>query len=94
MPTWFSARTIVEEQSVSADIKAFQQRYARFDDAYEALKWTLARRADQLGLRSPWKGVEYRLYRQDGDPIAGTPSLIIVYYFDINEVTIVGLRAQ
>jgi hypothetical protein len=92
MPIWFRARTIVEEQSISTDIKTFRQRFARFDDAYDALKWTLARRADQLGLRSSWKGIEYRLYRQDGDPIAGTPSLTVVYCYDNNEVTIIALR--
>jgi hypothetical protein len=94
MPIWGRARTIVEEQSVSADIENFRQAFARFDEAYDALKWNLARRADSLGLHSHWKGTEYRLYRQDRDPIALTPSLIVVYTYSVDAVTIVALRAE
>jgi hypothetical protein len=93
MPTWARARTIIGEPNVSADIESFRQQLPRFDEAYEALKWNLARRAESLGLRSHWKKTEYRLYRQDRDPIAMTPSLIVVYTYSIDQVIIVGLQA-
>jgi hypothetical protein len=94
MPLWVTSRVVIEEINISADADIFEQKFHRFQDAYEALKWHLARRAESLGLRSHYKGLEYRLYRQSGDPIAGTPSLIVVYTYTVDEVTIIGLRCE
>jgi hypothetical protein len=90
---WLFARTIIEDHAVTNVIPLYQQQFPRFDDAYDALKWNLARRADRLGLRSFVGGVEYRLYRQGPDPLALTPALIVVYTYTTNDVTIHGLRA-
>jgi hypothetical protein len=91
---WVYARTIIEELDVSVSATAFRQQFARFDEAYDALKWVLARRADRLGLHRTVAGTEYRLYRQDRDPLAMTPALIVVYTCTPNEVTIISLRAE
>lgn len=94
MPVWVRARTVIEEKNVSADIQLFRQQFARFDDAYNALQWKLARKADTLGLHSHQNGVDYRLYRQGSDPVALTPSLVVVYWYTKDEVTLTGLRAM
>lgn len=91
---WVYARTIVEDSAVTADAAIFQHQFARFDEAYEALKWILARRADRLGLRRTVGSVEYRLYRQDRDPLAVTPALIVVYTYTTDQVTILSLRVE
>jgi hypothetical protein len=94
VPRWILARTVIEEPSITSQIQTLSQQFSRFDDAYEALKWNLARRADRLGLHSVVGGVEYRLYRQERDPIAHTLALIVVYTYTIDDVTIVALRAE
>jgi hypothetical protein len=93
MPLWIRARTIIEENNVSTDIQIFRQQFPRFDDAYAALQWQLSRKADTLGLHSHYNGKDYRLYRQGADPVARTPSLVVVYWYTSDEVTITGLRA-
>ena len=91
---WLFAKTIIEDHAVTSVIPLYHQKFPRFADAYEALKWNLARRADRLGLRSFVGGVEYRLYRQASDPLAFTPALIVVFTFTANDVTILALRAE
>jgi hypothetical protein len=93
MPVWVRARTVIEEKTVSADIAIFRQQFVRFDDAYNALQWTLSRKAETLGLHSSYNGIDYRLYRQDSDPVARTPSLVVVYWYTKEEVTITALQA-
>ncbi len=38
--------------------------------------------------------VEYNLYRVGGDDLAGTPDVTVLYTFDDDEVTILGIRAE
>ena len=91
---WVFAREIVEERDVSLAIDGYRQRFPRFDDAYAALQWLLARRGDRLGLHSRVGTIEYRLYRQDADPIAQTPALIVVYTVNPDQIILVGLTAE
>jgi hypothetical protein len=92
--TWVFGRTVIEEPDVTAQIQSLRQQFPRFEDAYNALTWSLSHRADRLGEHSIVRGVEYRLYRQDRDPVAQTPALIVVYTHTISEVTIIGIRAE
>lgn len=91
---WVFAREIVEERDVSLAIDGYRQRFSRFDEAYAGLQWRLARRGDQMGLHRRVGNTEYRLYRQDGDPVAQTPALIVVYTVDPDQVVLVGLTAE
>lgn len=91
---WLRARTIVEDASVTEEIETLRQTIGRFDEAYAALQWKLARQADVLGLHSLCSGRHYRLYRQGSDPIARTPSIVVVYWYTSDEVTITGLRVS
>ena len=60
MPYGHARVQLSKNKNVSADIENFRRQFPRFDEAYEALKWNLARRAESLGLHSHWKGIEYR----------------------------------
>jgi hypothetical protein len=94
MMLWVFARDVVEEHDVSIAADAYQQQFSRFEDAYEGLKWLLARRGDRMGLHRTVGNTGYRLYRQDGDPVAQTPSLIVVYTVNDQQVVLIGLTAQ
>lgn len=95
MVNWFSARTIVEEASVSTAVDRFTRKYPRFDEAFEALKWLLARKCETLqgGMRTVG-GVTYHLYRQAADNLAGTPAIVIVYTYDDDEVVLIDIKAE
>lgn len=61
--SWFSARTVVEEPEVSAEVDRFAKQDARFEEAYEGVKWLLSRRCYKVeSLKKIVRGVEYNLY--------------------------------
>jgi len=93
-PSWISARTVIEQQDVLVAADQYRQQLTRFDDAYEALKWLLARNCEKLGFHRSVGATEYRLYRQAGDPAAQSPNIIITFFYNDNEVIIIGLRAE
>jgi hypothetical protein len=66
---WVFARDVVEEHDVSIAVDAYRQQFSRFEDAYEGLKWLLARRGDRMGLHRTVGNIGYRLYRQDVTPL-------------------------
>jgi hypothetical protein len=91
---WVRARTIIEQPDAAASADLYRKQFPRFEEAYEALKWLLSRRCDTLGLNRVVGEMEYRLYRQDSDIAARTPSLIVVFSYTEHEVTIDGLKAE
>lgn len=95
MVNWFTARTIVEEAIVQTAVDRFSKRFTRFDEAFEALKWLLARKVETLdsAMRTV-KGISYYLYRQGPDPLAGTPAIIVMYTYDADEVVLHDLKAE
>jgi hypothetical protein len=75
-------RTVVENVSVSEVIDAEQAIYPRLDEAYDALKWWLARVPESGEIIDDvnW------LYMQDGDQRVNIPALVVVYTFSSREV--------
>lgn len=75
-------RTVVENVSVSEVIDAEQSIYPRLDEAFEALKWWLARVPESGEIIDDinW------LYMQDGDKRVNIPALVVVYTFDSRQV--------
>jgi hypothetical protein len=71
-------RTVVEDINVSETIDAEQSIYPRLDEAFEALKWWLARVPESGEIIDDvnW------LYMQDGDDRANIPALVVVYTFN------------
>jgi hypothetical protein len=75
-------RTVVEDITVSETIDAEQSIYPRLDEAFEALKWWLARVPESGEIIDDvnW------LYMQDGDDRANIPALVVVYTFNAYEL--------
>ena len=95
MARWFHARTVVESNDAASTADSLESSFGRFDEAYSALKWLLARRCDKIGsLSRDAGGVTYRLYKVAADELAHTPALLVLYTFDDDEVEIVALKAE
>jgi hypothetical protein len=77
-------RTVVENWSVTEVIDKEQFIYPRLEDAFEALKWWLARVPDSGEIIDDTNWI----FVQDGDEKIKIPSLVVVYTFDVWEVTL------
>lgn len=89
---WVFARQIVEEHSVEERVNELCDEFSRFEAAYDALKWLLARKCNTLeSLRRTVDGVQYNLYRQASDPVADTPEILVLYTHDDDQVNIIGI---
>jgi len=75
-------RTVVEEDRVSEIIDAEEAIYPRLRDAFEALKWSLAHRAEDGELIDDVNWI----YKQTGDQRQNIPALVVIYTFDHNFV--------
>lgn len=92
---WFHARTVVQEHAASAAADAYAKQFPRFEEAYDALQWLLARKPDKVdNLERDVGGRTYYLYRQAADKLAKTPAIVVVYTFDDDEVNILDVRAE
>lgn len=74
---WETLRTIVEELDVSEQVDLYTEKYPRFDEAWEGLKWLLARTPDLKGAAvwaGDWVGEgSFRAYAAAGNPLATRP---------------------
>lgn len=89
-------RTIVEESAAQEAADSFVEQFSRFDEAWEGLKWLLARNPD-IGIKQTDANNQptgYRLYAQAHDELAGTPEIWVVYSVSDNEVIIYEINAQ
>jgi hypothetical protein len=77
-------RTIIEDTRVSEVIDANEVIYPRLRDAFDALKWSLCRRPEDGELLDD----ENWLYKQMGDERQNVPSLVVIYTFDHNFVSL------
>jgi hypothetical protein len=77
-------RTVVENISVSESIDAEQAIYPRIGEAFDALKWLLAR-VPEIGELTD--DVNW-LYMQEGDGRVNIPALVVVYTFNHWEVVL------
>lgn len=80
---------------VSRSVDKLGRKFKRFPKAYDALEWLLARGCENLeSVPAIIKGTKYHLHRRAADVIAGTPSIIIIYTYDDDTVTIVAIEAE
>jgi hypothetical protein len=77
-------RTVVEEPAVSQLLDTGFRQYQRLADAYEGLKWYLARRPEG-GLAHP-KGRGAYVYKQAGS--YGVPAITALYTYDDKTIVI------
>lgn len=93
---WERLRTIVEGLDVTVIVELCQERHPRFNEAWDGLKWLLARTPD-LKEAMIWDGDgngPYRAYVAAGDALAGTPDIWVVYTFSDTEVVLIGVQAH
>lgn len=87
------ARSVVESHQCMKTADDARRAYNRFDEAYEGLKWVLARRGHDLGVhRKEEDGPSFRLYRQASDGLAFTPEIAVLYVVGGFEIEIIALR--
>jgi hypothetical protein len=87
-------RTIVENAGPAAIVAEETKKRPRFDDAWLALTWLLAREPEKLGLSRVVHQYRFRLYKAAGDAVADTPDITVVYDVTENEVIIYGIRVE
>ena len=85
-----SIRTVVENCSVTDVIDAEQAIYPRLGEAFDALKWWLARVPESGEIIDDvnW------LYMQDGDARVNIPALVVVYTFNSWEVVLMHILVR
>jgi hypothetical protein len=79
--------TVIESPEVSAKIDAESRIYERLEEAFDALKWWLARNYDQGELIDDY----HWLYKQSGDRYLNIPALVALYTFNRNYVEIISI---
>lgn len=88
----WGAKTIrLEKEAEQVADKAAAQ-FNRFDDAFFALQWLLARRASTLGLAKIGAENAERVYVMAGDEAAETPDIWVLFSDLPNEVVIWDLQ--
>lgn len=93
MPGWgWGAKTIRLEADAEAEADTAAVKFNRFEDAFFALQWLLARRASTLGLAKIGAENGERVYVQAGDEIADTPDIWVLFSDQPNEVVIWDLK--
>jgi hypothetical protein len=83
-------RTVIESQSVSEKVDAERTYYPRLEDAFEALKWWLARKPETGILLDDY----HWIFKQKGDAGLKVPALVIIYTFDAASVELISLLVR
>lgn len=93
--SWQVLREVVEELDVSNYVDLFTEKFPRFEEAWEGLKWLLSRNPAPKGSarREAVSGGEYRSYVSASDPLAKTPEIWVVYTYTDDQVIILGVNA-
>lgn len=93
-PLW-RARTISEPVEVQQAVDAARMEYDRFEEAWDALTWLLARKGHEIGAHRVHDGIEYRLHKQAGvTGINMVPAITCLYTVTVNEVEIIAIRVS
>ncbi|TAD73578.1 MAG: hypothetical protein EAY70_12305 [Sphingomonadales bacterium] len=92
MATFAKLREIVEEPLAASAIDDASSLFDRFDDAWEGLKWLLARKADSLGEASRGGNANLRLYVQAGDAIADAPEIWLLFEIENNQIVVHSIK--
>lgn len=93
--TWKALRSVVEELDVEVTVDLLAAKHARFSEAWEGIKWLLARTPDLKGaVHRKNAALNYRAFVFAGDPFAETPNIWVVYHFTDNEVFILGVNVS
>ena len=84
------ARTIVEDVSAQESIDMAVPIYPRLNDLYEGLKWRLARRPAESGVKLSRDSDKYITKTLDWSQY-NIPALRVIYSFNENETVIMAI---
>jgi hypothetical protein len=82
--------TVVEDLTVSAKIDAETSIYGRLEEAFDALKWWLAREPDSGELLDDY----HWLYKQRGNRNLHIPALVALYTFNDYQLEILSILVR
>lgn len=85
--SWQNFLELVESRAAEEAVNSFCDQFDRFEEAWEGLKWLLARNPD-VGLHRVVDGDTYRLYVARGDAMAGTPEIWVLFEATAEQVII------
>lgn len=91
MAGW-GAKTVRLEKVAEGIADRATEEFPRFEDAFFALQWLLARRAGTLGIARHDSEENERVYVQAGDEVAGTPDIWVLFSDRPNDVIIWDLQ--
>lgn len=85
------AKSIIESAQAQESIDAAIQIYPRLNDLYEGLKWRLARRPAESGVKISRLYDKYILKTLDWSTY-GVPVIRVIYSFNENETEIIAIN--
>jgi hypothetical protein len=86
----FHARTIIEDQRVENALAKLKRKHSRIEDVFDGLKWVLSRHPER-GVKIPGHNPDVFLIKTLEYDISGVPTLVVLYRFDADTVTIEAL---
>lgn len=93
---WELLREVVEELDVSEYVDLYTEKFPRFAEAWEGLKWLLSRTPElknaAVYIASDGQPA-YRAYCLAADLLAGTPDIWVTYTHSETQVLILGVQA-
>jgi len=87
------AKTVILTQSVQEKADTAAKKFDRFQEAFDALQWLLARNTD-IGFSKSQDNAEWHIYVQAGDPLAQTPEIWVLFIVSDNEVTLLKINVE
>lgn len=90
---WQLTKSVVLDHRAELEHDTFAKQFSRFSEAWEGLEWLLARSAHLIGAAKTVRGVTYNLAIRAGDPLAGTPSIAVVYVVNPNDVVVYAINS-
>ena len=90
----WGALTIVLQPEAQKTVDSAASKFGRFDDAYSALEWLLARKPDIGYKREDDNGAEWYVHVQAGDPVAAIPEIWVLYQRESHQVVIHAIEAR
>jgi hypothetical protein len=85
---WRRYRTIILGDLARRVVDEKTRNIHRFDGAWRALEWKLARLAHKMIKHTIVNDGVYHLYRQPGNGLADTPNITILFTMTENEVIV------
>lgn len=91
---WIQLREVECTSDAQAEVDQACEQFPRFAEMWEGLLWLLRRQPEPVGsFRTTYSGRPFVVYCVEGDSVAGTPSVNLVYEFDDGVIKIHGVNA-